>query len=331
MREKTKPKTRFLACGDPGPGLLVLDRRVESWGTVTVSLTIPHPVAPESPREPTQARHTEHHMSPRQFDISGIRTAIAVPGARTAVVALTLCAGLATSAVAQAQPPAQIPLLPTTSATITPSLSPDRLDAKATLTFAIQYAGGAFGVPAPVRRSVLQFPAGMSLDIPDLLSCSASRLRARGASGCPVQSEIGTGHALMEVRAGTEIITEDVALWAFLGPPANLQPTFEILGQGYTPLDERMVFTGSALPDHPPYGEELVLSIPAIPTLAFEPDASIASFSLTIGAGRQHRTRGANTVLVPSSCPVGGFPFAAEFTYADGSSGSALATAMCPR
>ena len=136
----------------------------------------------------------------------------------------------------------------------------------------------------------------------------------------------------MEARAGTEIITEDVALWAFLGPPDNLQPTFEILGQGYTPLDERMVFTGTALPATAPYGEELVLSIPPIPTLPFEPDASIVSFSLTIGAiARRHERASANAVLVPSSCPAGGFPFAAEFTYADGSSGSSLATAPCPR
>ncbi len=267
-------------------------------------------------------------MSPRQIDISGIRTTITMGAARTAVVALTICAGLVASA--RAQTLATIAPSPETFATITPSLSPDRLGAKAALTFTIQYGGGQFGVPSPVRRSVLQFPAGLSLDIPNLRSCPAASLRARGASGCPTQSEIGTGHALVEVHAGTETLTEDVTLWAFLGPPQNLEPTFEILAQGYTPLDERMVLTGTVLGDRPPYGEELVMSIPAIPTLALEPDASIATFSLTIGASRRHRTRDANTVLVPSSCPVGGFPFAAEFTYADGSDGSALTTIPCP-
>ena len=114
-------------------------------------------------------------------------------------------------------------------------------------------------------------------------------------------------------------------------PTQNLQPTFEILGQGYTPLDERVVFIGEVLPDKAPYGEELVMSIPPIPTLPLEPDASIVSFSLTIGASRRHEAHGANTVLVPSSCPAGGFPFAAEFTYADGSGGSAAAVAPCPQ
>ncbi len=211
-----------------------------------------------------------------------------------------------------------------------PSLSPDRLGARAALTFTIRYAGGDFGVPSPVRRSVLRFPAGLSLDVPDLRSCVAARLRARGASGCPSQSVLGGGHALVEAHAGSQILTEDVALWAFLGPPRNLQPTFAILGQGYTPLEKRVVFTGVVLGDRAPYGEELVMSIPAIATLPLESDASIVTFSLTIGARKRRGRAGANAVLVPSHCPVGGFPFAAEFTYADGSSGGAAATVPCP-
>jgi hypothetical protein len=282
--------------------------------------------------------------------ISGIRTTIAVAGAGTAVATMTICSGLTVSAPAMtfattiphitttsiptnslsSETPATI-ASPETSATITPVLSPNRLGARGALTFTIRYAGGAFGVPTPVRRSILQFPAGLSLDIPSLRSCSVAHLRARGSSGCPAQSEIGSGHALMEAHAGSLTITEDVALQIFLGPPHNLEPTFEILGQGYTPIDERMVFSGEVLPDHAPYGEELEMSIPPIPTIALEPDASIVTFSLTIGASNRRREPDANTVLSPSSCPAGGFPFAAEFTYSDGSVGNALATAKCPR
>jgi hypothetical protein len=224
------------------------------------------------------------------------------------------------------------PVAAGTSAAIVPTLSPNRLGAKASLTFAIRYAGGELGVPAPVRRSVLRFPAGLLLDIPTLRSCAAARLRALGPSGCPAQSALGAGHALVEAHAGSQTITEHVAMRAFLGPPQNLQPTFEILAQGYTPLDRRVVLTGKVRGDRAPYGEDLVMSIPPIPTLPLEPDASIVNFSLTIGAASgRRRTRGANAVVVPSSCPAGGFPFAAEFTYADGSGGSALATSPCPR
>lgn len=257
-------------------------------------------------------------MGPRQIDLAGIRSTSALGAARMAVLALTICAGLAGAAQAE------------TVASIAPSLSPNRLHTKASLTFTMRFSGGAYGVPTPVNKSVVRFPAGLTLDIPHLSSCPAARLRARGASGCPARSQIGHGHALVETHAGTENITEEATLWAFLGPPHNLQPTFEILAQGYTPLYERKVFTGIVLPTDAPYGEELQMSIPPIPTLMFEPDASIVTFTLTIGPAGHHRIRGATTVLTPSSCPAGGFPFAAETTYADGSTNNALTTTPCP-
>lgn len=187
-------------------------------------------------------------------------------------------------------------------------------------------------MPAPVRRSVLRLPAGLTLDIPSLRACPAARLRARGPGGCPAQSLLGSGEALLEVHAGTENIPEEARLWAFLGPPRQLNPTVKILAQGYTPLDERMVFSGSVLPAQPPYGEELAMSIPAVPTIEFEPDASLVRFALTIGArGPLGDSAPRARVTVPDRCPRGGFPFAGEFSYADGTTSSALAAVPCPR
>lgn len=273
------------------------------------------PTFPESTAEGAQARDRDLRI---RDQVRVRRFAIASRAARAAVATVAACAALAATARAD------------TSATILASLSPDRLRANAALTLTIRFSGGAFGVPVPVRTAVLQLPAGLRLNVPHLRSCSSRRLLARGVKGCPPQSEIGTGHAFAEAHAGSLNLTEQVTLWAFLGPAQNLQPTFEILGQGYTPLDERVVFIGRVLADRAPYGEQLALSIPAIPTLPLEPDASLVSFSLTIGAGERRRRRDPNTVVLPSSCPAGGFPFAAQFAYADGSSGSALATAPCP-
>ncbi|HTD58036.1 MAG TPA: hypothetical protein VK672_04000 [Solirubrobacteraceae bacterium] len=217
------------------------------------------------------------------------------------------------------------------SATIVPSLSPDRLSAKGALTITIDLPDGPSGMPAPLRRSILHFPLGLGVEIPHLRSCSIARLRARGPSACSAQSLLGHGHALAEAQAGSQLITENISLWLFLGPFHNLQPSFEILGQGYTPFDERVVLTGTVIPDNPPYGEDLVMSIPPIPTLPLEPDASILTMSLTVGTAKPRDPRIANTVVVPPRCAAGGFPFAADFTYADGSTGSTLASAPCPR
>jgi len=101
-----------------------------------------------------------------------------------------------------------------------------------------------------------------------------------------------------------------------------------------------VVFTGKVRSTNAPYGEELEMSIPPVPSLPLEPDASIVTFSLTVGAGRgseltrprqPHRLpHPQSAVSVPRSCPAGGFPFAAEFTYADGSLGSVMARVPCP-
>ncbi len=217
--------------------------------------------------------------------------------------------------------------IPATTATIAPSLSPNRPDARAALTYTIHYAGGDLGVPLAVRHATLEFPAGMTLELPSLHTCARRRLLADGPGGCPARSHLGGGSALAEVLAGSQVLTENLRLWALLGPPRNLQPTVEILVRGYTPFDERVLLTATPFTGSQPYGEGLQIPIPAIPTLTLEPSASIVSFTLTIG-GRTGR--GTGRVVIPPSCPTGGFPFAAEFTYADGSTGDAFARASCP-
>ena len=135
----------------------------------------------------------------------------------------------------------------------------------------------------------------------------------------------------MQARAGSQLITEHIDLVVFLGPPQQeLEPTFEVLGEGFTPLTERIVLGGSAAPSHAPYGEELVMDIPAIPTLPLEPNASLVSLTLSIGTHTSSPARDANTVVMPGHCPADGYPFAAEFTFADGTTSSAVAKAPCP-
>jgi hypothetical protein len=215
-------------------------------------------------------------------------------------------------------------------ATIAASFHPDRLGAMGALTVTIDFAGGALGEPSPLRRSVLRLPTGLGIEIPHLRSCEPYRLQLLGARGCPAQSRLGVGQALVRAPLGSQLLSESLSLWVFLGPLRNLQPTFEMLAQGYTPFDERVVLSGTVLPDNPPYGEDLVLSVPPIPTLPLEPDALLASMSLTIGSSR-HSARESNTTIEPTRCPPGGFPFAAGLTYANGSTQDIFTATPCPR
>jgi hypothetical protein len=250
------------------------------------------------------------------------------PIARAAGIAAAICVAL-TLFVALVAPAGAGAATSETTAAIRASFSPDRLGAKAAFTFTVHYSGGEFGAPSPVRRAVVHLPPGLQMHIPTLRDCTRAHLQAHGASGCPARSQIGSGRAIADVHAGSELEREEATVWAFIGPLQGSNPTIEILGQGYSPLEERVVITGVVLPDRAPYGEKLVMSIPPIPTIPLEPDASTVSFTLTIG-GMRFQAHNPNTVVVPSRCPAGGFPFAADFTYADGSTSTTTTTAPCP-
>lgn len=217
-----------------------------------------------------------------------------------------------------------------TAATIHPSFLPDRLGANTAFTLTMGFANRQGEVPAPVNRIVLHLPAGLGIDLRGVGSCPKARLERRGASGCASRLQIGRGRAVLAVHAGSQTIPESAILSAFRGPTQDGKPTLEILGQGETPLYQRAVIVGVLRGDHPPYGAKIDLSIPPIPTLTGEPNASISELSLTVGAGGNPRAHVAGAIVVPHSCPISGFPFAADFAFEDGSTASAAAKAPCP-
>ncbi len=221
---------------------------------------------------------------------------------------------------------------PETSAAIHASFQPNRLGASTALTLAADFSGGAEGVPAPLRQAVLRLPAGITIDLRGSTTCPQSHLRRRGAAGCPAGSIVGRGHALTDVYAGSLVVPEEANVTVFRGPSHRGLQSFEIFGQGETPLYQSVISTAVLQPESAPYGVKLTVSVPPIPTLVLEPDASIVSVSVTVGGtGREPKAHAAaGSIRVPRSCPAGGFPFAASFAFADGSATSASATVACP-
>ena len=130
------------------------------------------------------------------------------------------------------------------SASIRPSLLPDRLGASTALTLAFRFSGGSEGVPAPLRGIVVHLPAGLTVNLRGAGVCQPSRLRSKGASGCASRSLVGRGHALMKVHAGSLAVGEEAAVSIYRGPNRGGHQTLEILSQGETPLDESTIITG---------------------------------------------------------------------------------------
>ncbi|HEY2282234.1 MAG TPA: hypothetical protein VGH60_01640 [Solirubrobacteraceae bacterium] len=248
-------------------------------------------------------------------------------GTAASLAALVACCAGAATAV-----PASATAQTETTASIRPSLLPDRLGASSALTLALRFSGGLEGVPAPLRGIVVHLPAGLSVNLRGARVCPPSRLRSRGTRGCSSQALIGRGHALMRVHAGSLTVPEETSISIYRGPNRGSHQTLEIFSQGETPLDEGTLLTGALAPDSGRYGSKLTVTVPAIPTLVLEPDASFASLSLTIGGiGRSPRAHAAaGAIVVPRTCPAAGFPFAAELTFAGGAPASATATVACP-
>jgi hypothetical protein len=213
-----------------------------------------------------------------------------------------------------------------TDVSVFPIVQPYSLGAHAKATISLRFFGGANGVPAPLRGLVLQLPAGLGVDLSGVATCPAARLRARGAAGCPAGSLIGRGRATLEVHAGSQTLPESAAISVFRAPDRGGHHAFAIYGRGQTPLDETTISTAILLGDGSPYGSKLVVAVPPIPTLTFEPDASYTTLSLTIGG----TGRAPNPIVIPSRCPRGGFAFGTSFSFADGSHAGESGRLPCP-
>jgi hypothetical protein len=218
-------------------------------------------------------------------------------------------------------------------ATLEPSFSPKQPGAFTAVGLGIRFTAppsAPGGLPAAVRKAVIWFPAGLaapsSLSWPLTRGCSPAHLRARGARGCPPRSQIGSGSELLAWPEGSGTRTERARLKLFIGPTDG-EYAFELLAEGRPPLRRRTVVTESLFAASAPWSAGMDVSIPPIPTRPGGPDATVLSLSVTIA--RVHGSVGLGE-RVPRSCPPGGYPWSATFTFADGSGQTANAAIPCP-
>jgi hypothetical protein len=237
-------------------------------------------------------------------------------GSLCAIATVAVCIALSTGAQAA------------TVASIAPSFAPDRLSAGTAFTLTIAYSDPQGGIPEPVSHAVVHLPAGLGINLRGVGTCPKALLEKQAGRGCPASARVGSGSSLAGAHLGAINLNETAALTAWRGPNQGGRPTLEILGQGLTPLEERVVVIGVLKPDHAPYGQQLVMTVPPIPTLPTEPNASILHFSLTVGSA--HGGHRGGLIRVPRSCPAGGFPFGADFAYAGGSTSTSTARVRCP-
>jgi hypothetical protein len=224
---------------------------------------------------------------------------------------------------------------------LTASFSPERLGAGTTVHLGFQITAPAGEIPPPLTELGVRYPAelGIATSNLGLESCTAARLREDGLAGCPTNSLMGLGSALVDVPFELGPVLESVRVTLLSGPVLEGHLGLLFFANGESPVLAGLVFPGLLLPTQEPFGGLLDVRLPLVPSVPEGPDAAILSMETTIGPSHityyrhvHHRLVGFRPrgILLPSRCPRGGFLFTAQLTFQNGANVDASTTVPCP-
>ena len=268
-----------------------------------------------------------------------------------AMVALCLCATTtretATAATAgsthssRADMKAKLATAESTTATLSAAFTPEQLGRRTTLHFGFSFSAAPGQVPPPLTQIDLRYPnnLGIALSGLGLVTCSPAVLSELGPKGCPPNSIMGRGEAYTGIVLGVTPIRENAPIWIVRAPDQEGHLSVLFYSEGSTPVDTHIEFPGILLPANSPFGGVVSIGIPLVPTLPGAPYISVIHLHATIGpigvtyyehVGGVTLAYTPKGILLPSSCPRGGFPFDATFSFLDGSEARANTAIPCP-
>jgi hypothetical protein len=221
------------------------------------------------------------------------------------------------------------------------SFTPNRLGVSTTIRFGFTIGSTTGGLPSPLIHVSLRMPKGMNYVTTTLglAICHPEALVAKGLTGCSPNSQLGYGSAYVEVPFGQGSGREIPHIEALMGPPHEGNIVVLFYANGLAPVYAQIVFSGELLPGEGAFGGNLDTTIPQIPSVTNGPPVSIINVNSTIGPehltyikyvhGKKVRYK-PQGISLPLKCPRGGFPFAALFTFLDGSQVPATHNVPCP-
>jgi hypothetical protein len=220
--------------------------------------------------------------------------------------------------------------------------SPDTLGGTTTILVDFELATPTGQIPSPVTDVSLRLPDGMSLGTTTLGidACDPRRLESQGPSGCPSNALMGFGKALVAVPTGPEPVYESADISIFMVPPTNYHTTMLFYADGESPVSAQIVFPSVLFGySQGPFAADLNTVVPLTPTWPGGPYTSLTRMHSSLGPlhltyyKRVHgklvhfRPEG---IAIPKTCPIGGFPFAAVFSFQDGTTAAAASAVACP-
>jgi hypothetical protein len=150
---------------------------------------------------------------------------------------------------------------------------------------------------------------------------------------------MGRGAAQGEIPFGPAIIHENASVTIARAEDENGHITLLFDARGISPVAANIVFVGVLLPARSPFGGDIRIAIPLVPSLPEAPDVAVVGLQATLGpvgltyfeqvggVSVPYTPRG---ILLPERCPRPGFPFAATVAFFGGTHASAQTHVRCP-
>lgn len=228
-----------------------------------------------------------------------------------------------------------------TTAKLSAAFIPNQPGQRTTLQFGFSFSAPPGQVPPPLTQVELRYPNNLGIGLMELGldTCTVAKLEASGPSGCPPNSVMGYGEALTGIVLGTTVITERAPIVIFRAPDRDQRLALLFYSEGTAPVNTRVVFPGLLVPAPVPFGGQVNIGVPLVPTLPGAPYISVIHLRATVGPkGVTYYERFDNLtlaysprgILLPPHCPRRGFPFRARFSFLDKSEASAATTIACP-
>jgi len=260
---------------------------------------------------------------------SGMRRAMGRHRVRIFVLALLTGACLIGAAVAWA----------TNTFSITAYFTPDKLGASTNISAKATFAYST-SVPVPISNFVAYGPAGLAFDVKGTGTCNKAVLENAGPSACPADSRIGFGGGIGLVEIAKEFIKEPFTFDLFLAPSESGRFVILVYVNAVSPVSLQLVLVAKEIHGSKPYGLGVTVEVPPIPTLPGAAYASVESTYLSVGSQKvayynmihgKRKLVHVKGLIIPKSCPRGGFPFLVTIGFLDSTQTSDKYTAPCPR
>ena len=223
---------------------------------------------------------------------------------------------------------------------VTASFSPDKLGAPTNVHGTATIGSTSGPLPSPIAEATVMGPAGLTVDTKGVGVCNPVKLeQTLEPSVCPKDSKAGFGGGVGAYEIAHEVNEEPFTLNFYRGPNEDGHLVILAYLNAVSPVSVQLVLKAQVVNEPKPYGLGFTFKVPPIESLPGASNATAKSIFITLGApnaayyeqvGGKRKLVHVKGIIVPKTCPKGGFPYETQLVFEDGTNNTVKGTIPCP-